>query len=303
MDGYFADRCPQLAAGIAYRVLFSLVPLSIVLVAIFGLVLRNDSLRHDVIEEIVDRFPLSDAGTADVTREIEKLASPATALGLVSLLLFAYAATGMMASLRAGLEVAMHVPRGRPAVRGKLVDLVLVVGAAALVMSVVILNLATQVVSVWLQRLIAWLGLDGGLAGEAIRTGAPLLLTVLVVLLLYRFVPARRLSFGDALAGSIVTGVLMLLISLASGYIYDRTRSLGNIYGSLTLVLVFLYSVYLYASAFLVGAEVAASWSRPSMQTNEPLVRQVRRAVLGLFVRQDPPPPPASRPRVPTDPR
>ena len=49
VDGYFADRCGQHAAGIAYRVLFSLVPLSIVLVAIFGIVLRNDGLRNDVI--------------------------------------------------------------------------------------------------------------------------------------------------------------------------------------------------------------------------------------------------------------
>ena len=49
IDGYFADRCAQHAAGIAYRVLFSLVPLSIVLVAIFGIVLRNDGLRDDVI--------------------------------------------------------------------------------------------------------------------------------------------------------------------------------------------------------------------------------------------------------------
>jgi len=29
---YFADRCPQHAAGIAYRVLFSSVPLAVVLV-------------------------------------------------------------------------------------------------------------------------------------------------------------------------------------------------------------------------------------------------------------------------------
>ena len=60
VDGYFADRCGQHAAGIAYRVLFSLVPLSIVLVAIFGLVLRNDDLRNDVIKEIIDALPLSE---------------------------------------------------------------------------------------------------------------------------------------------------------------------------------------------------------------------------------------------------
>jgi membrane protein len=303
VDGYFADRCGQHAAGIAYRVLFSLVPLSIVLVAIFGIVLRNDGLRDDVIREIVDALPLSDSGAADVTREIEKLASPATAFGLVSLLVFGWAATGMMASLRAGLEVAMRVERGRPAVRGKLVDVILIVGSAALVLAVVLLNLAQQVLFTWIQRPLDGMGLDGGLVEGGVHQGVPLLVTTGVVLLLYRFVPARRLKLGDALAGAIVTALLLLAISLVSGVIYDRTRSLGNIYGSLTLALIFLYSVYLYASALLLGAEIAAAWSRPSEATGEPLSRQIRRVALGLFVHQDPPlRHPPERPRVPTDP-
>ena len=116
-------------------------------------------------------MPLSGSGSADVTREIEKLASPATALGLVSLLVFGWAATGMMASLRAGLEVAMRVERGRPAVRGKLVDVILIVGAAALVLVVVFLNLAQAVVFSWIQRPLDRLGLDGGLVEQGVRQG------------------------------------------------------------------------------------------------------------------------------------
>jgi membrane protein len=304
IDGYFADRCGQHAAGIAYRVLFSLVPLSIVLVALFGLVLRNDHLRNDVISEIVDALPLSETGGADVTRAIEKLASPATALGLVSLLVFGWAATGMMASLRAGLEVAMRVEQGRPAVRGKLVDVILIVGSAALVLGVVFLNLAKEVVFPFIQRPFDRLGLDGGLIDQVIRNGVPLLVTTGVVLLLYRFVPTRRLKLGDALAGAIVTAMLLLSISLVSGLINDRVRSLSIsvIYSSLTSALVFLYSVYLYASALLLGAEIAAAWSRPSPPTDEPLGHHIRRVALGLFVHQDPPARPPERPRVPTDP-
>ena len=303
VDGYFFDRCTQHAAGIAYRVLFSLVPLSIVLVAIFGLVLRDDDLRHRVIKEIVDTLPLSDKGTADVSREIERLARPASGLGLISLLVFGWAATGMMAALRTGLEVAMRVERRRPAARGKLVDVLLVVGTAALVVGAVLLNLATQVVSTSIGDLISKVGLDGGLFEHGLRDGVPVILTACVVLIVYRFVPARRLTARDALAGAIVTAILLFAISLASGYIVNRTRSLGQIYGSLTLVLVFLYTMYLYASALLLGAEVAAAWSRPSDGVGEPLTQQVRRAVLGLFVHQEPPDRPPTRPRVPTDPR
>ena len=307
IDGYFADRCGQHAAGIAYRVLFSLVPLSIILVSIFGIILRDDSLRNDVVSEIVNRFPLTESGGADVTRQIEKLASlasPATALGLVNLLIFGWAATGMMAALRAGLEVAMRVERGRPPVRGKLVDVILIVGAAALVLVVVFLNLAQAIVFGWIQQPLDALGLDGGLLEQSIRRGAPLLVTTAVVLLLYRFVPARRLRIGDALAGAIVTALLLLAISLVSGMIFERVRSLGVsvVYASLTSALVFLYSVYLAASALLLGAEVAAAWSHPGPPTNDTLRQQIRRVAFGLFVHQEPPTHPKERPRVPTDP-
>ena len=61
-QGYFRDRCPQQSAGIAYRVLFSIVPLAIVLVSVFGLVLQNDGLRQDVVNAIVARLPVTVAG-------------------------------------------------------------------------------------------------------------------------------------------------------------------------------------------------------------------------------------------------
>lgn len=290
LDGYFSDRCPQHAAGIAYRVLFSLAPLAIVLVAIFGFVLRDDSLRERLIGEIVDTLPLSGQGTEDVTEAIEKIATPVSLLGGISLILFASAASGMMSAVRTGLEVAMRVERSRPMARAKLVDLALVVGAAALVLAAVLLNLSMQVLSDTLDGPLAAAGLGGSAFPFAVRHGSPLLLSTLVVLLLYRFVPARRLRFGDALAGALFTAFLLLAISLASGWIVERTSRLSVVYGSLTVALVFLYSVYLYASALLLGAELAAAWSHPGPPSDEPLRAKIRRLAVGLFVHREPPP-------------
>ena len=67
----------------------------------------------------------------------------------------------MMASLRAGLEVAMRVERGRPAVRGKLVDIILIVGTAALVVGVVLVNLGQPLLFTWIERPLDLIGIDG----------------------------------------------------------------------------------------------------------------------------------------------
>jgi YihY family inner membrane protein len=119
---------------------------------------------------------------------------------------------------------------------------------------------------------------------------ADLVIAVCVVLLIYRFVPARGLRFRHGLAGAVVTGVLLQLISLLSGYIYTRTTRFSVIYGTLTAALVFLYSVYLYSSALLLGAEVATAWAQPEVEgPSEPVRMQLKRAVLGLFVKQKQP--------------
>jgi hypothetical protein len=45
----------------------------------------------------------------------------------------------------------------------------------------------------------------------------------------------------------------------------------------------------------LLGAEVAATWSRPQTTNGEPLITQLKRGVAGLFVK--PKVPPADRPK------
>jgi membrane protein len=282
-DRYFADRCPQLAAGIAYRVLFSIVPLAIVMVSIFGFLLGSQEVNDVVVDTIARALPSTAASRQDVADAITEIASPSGVLGVVTLALFAWAATGMMASIRAGLEVAFHVEHSRPMARGKLVDLALVVGTAALVLVTVGVTLLDRLAQHTLRRVDAATGLQQTQLGTIIPRAVAVAASVAIVMLLYRFVPGRRLRLRDALAGAITTAVLLLAISFASGRIYDSVTRLSVVYGSLTAALVFLYSVYLYASALLFGGQVAATWSTPPDPGGEPAIPRIKRAVRGLF--------------------
>jgi membrane protein len=257
------------------------------LVSIFGLVLQDDSVRQDVVNEIVDALPVSAAGRHDVEDAITAIATPASAAGLVSLLVFAWAASGMMTAIRQGLERAMEVTEARPPAPGKLVDLLLIVGAAALVLVTVGITLLGNLVQRTSGSLGEVIGVGAGTLASGLVHVASFALSIVVVLLLYRFVPARGLRIRDGLVGAIVIALLLRVISLASAWIYERTTRLSVVYGSLTAALVFLYSMYLYSCALLLGAEVAAAWSRPQSTNGEPILTQLRRGLLGLFVRQN----------------
>ena len=282
LQRYFLDRCPQHSAAIAYRVLFSIAPLAIVLVSIFGLVLQNEAVRESVVDTIVDALPVSVAGRKDVENAITAIATPASAAGLISLFVFAWAATGMMAAIRTGLETAMEVTVRRPMARGKLVDLILIVGAGVLVIA----TAGMTALGEFIQR-----AAGDSVAGGAFLRLATFVLSIGVILLIYRFVPARGLQFRDGLAGAVVTALLLQAISFASALIFDKTTNLSVVYGSLTAALVFLYSIFLYAASLLLGAEVAAAWSRPPGPPGPPILTQIKHGILGLFVSQPKDPP------------
>jgi uncharacterized BrkB/YihY/UPF0761 family membrane protein len=151
---------PAACGGHRLPVLFSIVPLAIVIVSIFGLVLGNQEVNDVVVDTITRALPSTAASRQDVADAITAIASPSGVLGLITLVLFAWAATGMMASIRAGLEVAFHVEHSRPMARGKLVDLALVVGTAVLVLGMAGLTLLDRLAQHTLRRADSATGLQ-----------------------------------------------------------------------------------------------------------------------------------------------
>jgi membrane protein len=254
VEELFHDRCPQYAAAIAYRVLFSLFPLTIVLVSIFGLVLQDDDLREQVITDLLDVLPVSESGQDSVRDSIEGIASPLSAIGLVSLVALLWGASGMMASIRIGLEAALKVERGRPAAHAKLIDLVLVGVAGLLVLVVIGLSAFAAFFSRVLTRAVEYVGVDAAPSGAFVQDGLQLALLGVTAFALYRIVPAAHLY--------------------------------NLIYGSLAGVMTFLFFVYVAALLLLLGAEFAYAWSQPPGPPGPPLRTQIFGAVRGLFLRE-----------------
>jgi len=286
VEDLFRDRCPQYAAAIAYRVLFSLFPLTILLVSIFGLVLQDDELRARVIDELLSVLPVSESGEQDVRSSIEGIASPLSAIGLVSLVALLWGASGMMASIRIGLEAALKVDRGRPAARAKLFDLLLVGIAGLLVLAVIGISAFAAFFSRIAERVFEGVGINASLSSVLLRDGLQLVLLAVMALLLYRVVPARKLRSRDVLAGAILTAVGIWGASKLLSVVFDFTRY-NVIYGSLAGVMTFLFFVYVVALILLLGAEFAYTWSQPPGPPGPPLRARISGFFRGLFVHPD----------------
>jgi membrane protein len=292
---YSDDNCSLLAAAISYYVLFSVVPLTIFLASIFGFVMRNENTRQEVVDRIVQATPLEQKqGTnvvSDTIKGVSRVSAPLTVVGLVGL---AWSASAMFGAIRRGLNIAFGVETGRPVVQQKLVDFGMLMGLG--------LMLALSVAGTGLLSALEARSSDflGPLAGnslfwEVVLSLIPAVLSFLLFLLVYRYVPAAGVGFRDVWPGALLAAVLFEVLKNGFAIYIANFNNYDLAYGALGGILLFLLWTYVTANILLLGAELASEYPRvreglyaEAGGPARPLRRQALEFVKGLFVRQGP---------------
>ena len=289
---YTRTACGQRAAAISYHVLFSLVPFVALLVSVLELVLP-ETTQASAVSWLVGVASMPDEISEGVDTAIEDAGAPASATGVIALAGLIWAASGMMSSVRSAFRAVWGSEADRPYLRGKLLDLVLVLGAGLLVVSAFGLSLVVQVITQASSDIAEELGrgesATSGL-GSLAQLGASLTLAFLAFVLLYRVVPPVPVKIRDVVPGAVVAAVGVHLASAGFSIYLDRFGGFNDVYGPLGTVLAFLLLVYIAAIVLLLGACVGAAW--PETATEEPadeetvaLRTRLVRAARGLVVR------------------
>ncbi len=267
-DKLAADSCHHLAASMSFRILFSLVPLLILVVSVFGLVLQDDRLRMDLVAEISDLIPITAAGQDDLERILSEVATPVSAVGLLSLLALFWGASGMMGALRAGLNAAWNVDQGRSILHGKLFDFVLVVVAGLAILASFALSIAVHVLEQTTNELagaFSWLGpLDDAVAWT-LGIIVPFLLIFAAFLLIYRFVPGQPPGNRALVLGAFMAAVGFDVLKNGYAIYLSYFTNFNALYGALGALFGFLLFVYLSAIVTLYCAEYAAEAQRANL--------------------------------------
>jgi membrane protein len=275
------DRCPQLAASITYHVLFSIFPLAIVLTGISGVLLHARGSQQQAVDSIVRNVPLSSSGQEQLRHLLLGATGNLSALGLLGIIGLLYSASGMMAAIRVALNEAWDTDEVRPFLKGKLVDV-------GLVWLVSVVSLASLGLTVALHVV-------GGGGWFAFSVVVPLVLGFAVVLFLYRVVPAARVRLADTWPAALFVAVAFTAAENLFALYVGHFGNYNAVYGSLGAVVAFMFFVFISSELFLLGAEVASEWPRVrdavargeiDRRPGPPLRRQVREALLGLWVRR-----------------
>ena len=257
--GFYNSDNLTYAASIAYYALLSLFPFFLLSFALLGTATADEHDRAAVFDFILQYFP---SQFDFISRQLDEFRRNSLTLGVAGTIALVWGALGFFGAISTAVNYAWGVEKQRSFWTHKLFSFFMLLIAGAILLVALLLVSATQMVgATWFAGVLARFPGLSILRGFTVRY-ATTLLFILVVGLVYYFVPNAKVRFRDVWIGALVTGLLWKgALEAFSWYIRDMGR-FTRVNGSIAAVVIFLVWVYTQAVILLYGVEFTAAYAR-----------------------------------------
>ena len=257
--GFYHSDNLTYAASIAYYALLSLFPFFLLALALLGRSAADPKDRVAVLEFVLRYFP---AQFDFITKQLDAFTANAVSVGVAGTIALVWGALGVFGAISTAVNYAWGVEKQRSFWKHKLFSFVMLLVAGLILLIALLLISASQVVgATWFAGVLARFPGLAVLRSFTVRH-ATTLLFIMVVGLIYYFVPNAKVRFRDVWIGAFITGLLWKgALEGFSWYIHDMTR-FTRVNGSIAAVVVFLVWVYVQAVILLYGVEFTAAYAR-----------------------------------------
>ena len=263
------DRAAQMAGALAFRTLFGLVPTILVatlLVRALGGFTDFQASLEDRLLSLLSVEATEDGGSAmaeaesgaeaaeemlarfiaTVVEAVEQI--NLAAITWVGVAVLAYAAISLMSTIESAFNVICRAPEGRSWIRRVPIYWTVLTLAPLVIALVAIVD---HQVDGFLERTIG--------PGWPLRTAAvawSLSITTLLMLAIYKLVPNTSVPTPHALAGAVTATIGIEILKRSFGVYVEHAAGLRQLTGSVGLVPLFMFWVYLLWLVVLFGLEV-----------------------------------------------
>jgi len=244
---FFRDDVISLGAALAFFTVLSLAPLVVILVFVGGLIGMN--AQQHLVEQIgilvgpgasnAISLLIQDAANRQITGKISALIG---AFFLIYISTFAFAQLTKSLNKIWGVHGDVHPLR--KLLRESLVSL-------GMIMALVILLILSLVAHTTITMFLAGAGFNWHMVHMLIS----IFMFTLLIAMVFKFLPAVKVAWGDTWVGSFVTAVLIVLGNIAFGK-YMRYSSVASAYGAAASLIMLLMWVYYCSLIVFFGAEI-----------------------------------------------
>jgi membrane protein len=246
------------ASSIAYYALLSLFPFFLLAFSALASIASTDADRLQIFNFVLTYFPQQFTFVAD---QIAAMQEARVRLGIAGSAVMIWAAMGVFGAVTSAVNHAWGVEKQPSYFKHKVISLVMLATAGVLmIIGLLVVSAINVVETSWAMALIERIPVLDNLRSFALKS-ATTIFFILVVGMVFYFVPNAKVRFRDVWVGAVITGLLWRL-ALAGFSQYVRDQSRFSVHGSIGGVVVFLLWVYISAVIFLFGAEITAAYAR-----------------------------------------
>lgn len=262
------DNCSGMAAALSYYALFSLFPILLILLSIFGSLIGPNTEAFQTIKETVERFLPSEVH--DLVRgTVITLNQNSTGAGIIGFGLLLSSASTVFAVLNSSVDKIWRSnspASGSGSIRrtvlsfilNQILAFLLVFGTALLLLVSLISNIAIKTILelvATFRETFAFIQIDELQLTKGLQVGSSFLILALAACILFKILPSVYVSWRDVWLGAILTALLLVgLQQLVSNSIITIGSHFLS-YGAIGSVMILLLWIYLTCQIFFIGCE------------------------------------------------
>jgi membrane protein len=250
------------ARSIAYYALLSLFPLLVFVVSLSGSVLESQDTQQTILSYVERYVPAAQGFVRDNIDQVLRVRGTAGVLGLVGLL---WAGSGVFGEIYRGVNRAWGSPERQALLVDRLFGLSMVLGLGLFLVVTVLSGTVLEVMRSWQVSILGWWPYADRTIGTLLGWGSALLqaaVSVLVFVMIYRFIPRADVTWRDVWPGGLMAGLAWEAVKRFFTWYMVNAARFSVIYGSVGAIIGFLLWSYAGAMILLVGAEFTAQYSR-----------------------------------------
>jgi membrane protein len=254
---WLQDKAPQLGAALAYYTVFSLAPLILVLLAIVGVIFRDDPAGawHKIMQQM--SYFLDPSALQVVQNIAQKASQPgkSTIATIIGIALALFGASGVFGQLQDALNTIWGV-KAKPGtgiwgfLRARFLSFAMVGGICFLLLVSLAVEALLKGFSHYVQSV-----LPGGMViAVSVYLFFDFAVVVLLFAMIFKFLPDVQIQWRDVWIGAIITAILFGIGKWLLGF-YLGSGAAGSAYGAASSLITLLLWVYYSSQILLFGAE------------------------------------------------